>query len=597
MKNIVVVSMLAATSILFAQDMSYRIYMSTVSEAMGEKQINRALEKVRSEISSDSRLNADIYVVKGYKVLYVDTTPVSKKEASEIFAQIKKIPGYEGSLMRKRVTKESDSLIVKHTPDGFVSETVEKLEVKTGKDDFVPINMLEKKLKLDIIEYDDNISNSIEKKEPNIVTDGSITLSQVIKTILEENPGFKETEFAYMKVGKDLKIANNAYYPTLDFHGTYGYVKDKTDDGINAQTGKGNKATAGLTFVENIYNGGADKNRIISQNHRLNAAAYSVVQKADRLSLQVISAYLEVIRNKELLNISKANVKTHEEIYEQIKDRTDSGFARSSEERQAGSRLTLAQANLVAQENNYYDSLSTFEKLYGKRVEAENLTIPSFDMSLPVAEYIVYEKAMRCNPTLLLEMSNIKMNESVVNEKKAPFRPRLDFEASASYEKNGVFYDDYKKEQYDVLLRLRYNIFNKNIDKLEQEKSKLAVTESMHSMENVKRDLSESLKFSWQTYILNEKKIEYLERHVEYSKDTLDSYRDEFRIGRRDLINLLDAESEYNNALTEIINTKNALLYSKYRLLDNMGMLTDSFEPGFSKKYIQGACSIDSDLK
>ncbi|WP_170018630.1 TolC family protein [Campylobacter sp. RM16190] len=593
MKNIVVISILAATSILFAQDMSYRIYMSTVSEAMGEKQINRALKKVRSEISNDSRLNADIYTDKGYRVLYVDTTPVSKEEANEILSQIKKIPGYEGSLMKRKTEQGATSLVEKS-----ISSNVEKkVDTKVAKESVVVYNVVEKKVEMSTPKNEVVLNSSVKMDKQEVVQDGVITLGQAVKTILEENPGFKETEFAYMQVGKDLNIANNAYYPTLDLYGTYGYAKEKIDDGRSVQTGKGKKATAGVTLVENIYNGGADRNRIISQSHRLDAAAYSVVQRADRLSLQLVNAYLEVIKNKELLNISKANVKTHEEIYAQIKDRTDSGFARGSEERQAGSRLTLAQANLVAQENNYYDSLSTFEKLYGKRVEAENLSLPSFDLPLPAAEYVVYEKAMRCNPTVLLEMSNIKMNESVVNEKKAPFRPRLDFEATAAYERNDVFYDDYKKEQYDALLRLKYNLYNKNIDKLEKEKSKLAVTESMHSMENVKRDLSESLKFSWQTYVLNQKKMEYLEKHVAYSKDTLDSYRDEFRIGRRDLINLLDAESEYNNALTEIINTKNALLYSKYRLLDNMGMLTDSFEPGFSKRYIQGACSIDSDLK
>ncbi|QKG28809.1 TolC family protein [Campylobacter sp. RM16187] len=596
MKNIVVISMLAATSILFAQDMSYRIYMSTVSEAMGEKQINRALKKVRSEISSDYRLNADIYLDKGYRVLYVDTTPVSKEEASEILSQIKKIPGYEGSLMKRKTEQSVSSLVVKNVSKDVVSKEV-KMDTSGEKESIIAHNIVEKKVEEPVFKNDNNLNSLTNVDKQNVAINEVITLSQAIKTILEENPGFKETEFAYMQVGKDLNIANNAYYPTLDLYGTYGYAKEKTDDGRVVQTGKGKKATAGVTFVENIYNGGADRNRIISQSHRLDAAAYSVVQRADRLSLQLVNSYLEVIKNKELLNISKANVKTHEEIYAQIKDRTDSGFARGSEERQVGSRLTLAQANLVAQENNYYDALSTFEKLYGKRVEAENLTLPNFDLPLPIAEYVVYEKAMRCNPTVLLEMSNIKMNESVVNEKKAPFRPRLDFEASAAYERNDVFYDDYKKEQYDALLRLKYNLYNKNIDKLEKEKSKLAVTESMHSMENVKRDLSESLKFSWQTYVLNQKKMEYLERHVAYSKDTLDSYRDEFRIGRRDLINLLDAESEYNNALTEIINTKNALLYSKYRLLDNMGMLTDSFEPGFSKRYIQGACSIDSDLK
>ena len=116
-------------------------------------------------------------------------------------------------------------------------------------------------------------------------------------------------------------------------------------------------------------------------------------------------------------------------------------------------------------------------------------------------------------------------------------------------------------------------------------------------MDSVKRDLTESLKFSWQSYSLDEKQLEYLAKHVGYAEETLEAYRDEFKIGRRDLINLLDAESEYNNALEEQVKTQKTFLYSKYRLLDNMGMITDSFEPGFAKKYIQGACSIQEDLK
>ncbi|WP_172201373.1 TolC family protein [Campylobacter sp. RM16188] len=429
------------------------------------------------------------------------------------------------------------------------------------------------------------------------VTSGDkVSLLDAVRTVLQDNPNLKETEFAYLQVGKDLNIANNAYYPTLDAYGTYGYEREKIDNDITVQKGSGKKLTAGVTLVENLYNGSADKNRIKSQSHRLDAAAYSIAQKADRLMLQVVDAYLAVIRNKELLDISRANVKTHQGIYGQIKDRTQSGFARGSEERQAGSRLTLAQANLVSQENNYLDALTTFEKLYGARVDAAMLTTPVFDQVLPATEEMVYATAMRCNPTVLLKDANMKMAQSVVREKNAPFRPKLDLEASAGYEKNDVFYDDYKDTKYDVLLRLKYNLYNKNTDKLEKEKSKLAVTESMHAIETVKRDLSESLKFSWQTYVLNQEKIKFLEKHVAYAKQTLDSYRDEFRIGRRDLINLLDAESEYNNALEEMINTKSALLYSKYRLLDNMGMLTDSFEPGFAKKYIQGACSIQDDL-
>ena len=116
-------------------------------------------------------------------------------------------------------------------------------------------------------------------------------------------------------------------------------------------------------------------------------------------------------------------------------------------------------------------------------------------------------------------------------------------------------------------------------------------------MDNLVRELKESLEFSWQNYVLNQEKMGYLNQHVEYAKATLDAYQDEFRIGRRDLINLLYAENEYNTALKEIATTETALSYEKYRLLDNMGMVSDSFEPGFAKRYIQGACSIQNDLR
>ncbi|MFL1706770.1 TolC family protein [Campylobacter sp. MOP7] len=432
---------------------------------------------------------------------------------------------------------------------------------------------------------------------PTLLATDTISLLDTVKVVLQYNPNLKETQYVYMQVGKDLNIANNAYYPTLDIYGTYGYEKERIKDDNGIRKGSGKKATAGVTLVENLYNGGADKNRIKSQSHRLDAAAYSVAQKADRLVLQLVDAYISVLRNQELLDISKANVKTHQEIYAQIKDRTQSGFARGSEERQAGSRLALAESNLVSQQNNYMDSVTTLEKLYGVRLEAKNLINPVFEQMLPQTEEIVYATAMRCNPTVLLKDANIKMAQSVTKEKNAPFRPKLDLEASAGYEQNDIFFNDYSDKKYNVMLRMSYNLFNKNIDKLEKEKSRLALAESTHSIDTVKRDLAESLKFSWQTYIFSQEKMKHLNKHVEYAKQTLDSYRDEFRIGRRDLINLLDAESEYNNALEEIVNTKSALLYSKYRLLDNMGMLTDSFEPGFAKKYIQGACSIQDDLK
>ena len=559
MKKMLAISALAAATLLSAQDVPYRIFLASFAQDDSAARIDSAVSKVNSKIS-DSRLTTGVYEVGGRKFLYVDTTPVSENEANELLAKVQNESGYKDALMRAKSPVTNAQSAKKSNIEQTIS--AEPKAAATAQAD-----------------------------------DSVLTLDQVVKTILNENPSLKATEFNYLQVGKDLKIAKNAYYPTLDAAARVGYERKRLDDGISTRRGDGRVSGASLTLVENLYNGGADKNRINSQSARLDSAAYTVAQAADRLTLSAANAYLQVLQTKRILDIEEENVKSHEEIYNQIKDRAASGYGVASEERQAGSRYTLAQSNYVAAKNNYEDALSTFEKLYGRKVAAKNLVMPEFNLPLPSTKEAVYDKAVLCNPTLLVQRSNIGMAESVVKEKNAPFLPKLDLVVSGAYDHSNVLYDDYEEQTFDALLRLNYNLYNKGNDKLDKEKSQLAVQQEQQTMDNLVRELKESLEFSWQNYVLNQEKMGYLNQHVEYSKATLDAYQDEFRIGRRDLINLLDAENEYNTALKEIATTETALSYAKYRLLDNMGMVSDSFEPGFAKRYIQGACSIQNDLR
>ena len=559
MKKMLAISALAAATLLSAQDVPYRIFLASFAQDDSAARIDSAVSKVNSKIS-DSRLTTGVYEVGGRKFLYVDTTPVSENEANELLAKVQNESGYKDALMRAKLPVTNAQSAKKSNIEQTIS-TEPKAAATAQADDSV------------------------------------LTLDQVVKTILNENPSLKATEFNYLQVGKDLKIAKNAYYPTLDAAARVGYERKRLDDGLTTRRGDGRVSGASLTLVENLYNGGADKNRINSQSARLDSAAYTVAQAADRLTLSAANAYLQVLQTKRILDIEEENVKSHEEIYNQIKDRARSGYGVASEERQAGSRYTLAQSNYVAAKNNYEDALSTFEKLYGRKVAAKNLVMPEFNLPLPSTKEAVYDKAVLCNPTLLVQRSNIAMAESVVKEKNAPFLPKLDLVVSGAYDHSNVLYDDYEEQTFDALLRLNYNLYNKGNDKLDKEKSQLAVQQEQQTMDNLVRELKESLEFSWQNYVLNQEKMGYLNQHVEYAKATLDAYQDEFRIGRRDLINLLDAENEYNTALKEIATTETALSYAKYRLLDNMGMVSDSFEPGFAKRYIQGACSIQNDLR
>ena len=418
----------------------------------------------------------------------------------------------------------------------------------------------------------------------------SLTLEEGAKSILSSNPTFKESVETYRGVLKEYNIAENGYFPTLDLVGSYGYEKVKTATGVDND---GLMDETSLVLNQNLFNGFATENTIKQQKNRLDAAAFGVAERADRTLLSFVNAYSTLLKQKELLLLAQENVKTHEVIFKQIKERSDSGFGRLSETQQAGSRYTLAQSNLIAQENNYRDAVSTFEKLYGQRVDADDLAKPIFTAVIPANFDLIKEKSFTCNPSMKVQEANIRLADALREGSKAAFYPKVDLELAGTveYDTDGI---DGRDESYSALLKFRYNLYNKGADLLTKERYSVLMLKEKETLANLQRSLMESVTFSWESYTSTQKRIALLKEHRDFSQQTLNSYQQEFAIGKRDLINMLDAEGEYYSARQALVEAEATLAYAQYRLLDNMGVLADYFEPDFAQNYRIQTCSHKS---
>lgn len=400
--------------------------------------------------------------------------------------------------------------------------------------------------------------------------------SQDIKTTISEvlstNPVVLERLKNYNATKEDITTAQSGYYPKLDL--SIGVGKEDGERPIN-QDFDYSVYQNSLTYTHNLFNGFKTTHRVGQQENRTIAAAYSYIEKVNDTSFETLNFYLQVMKNRELLDIQNENVEINSEIFKKVQKLYDAGLTTLSEVNKIESALSLAKANYVVQENTLLDSTYNMQKVLGRFIEPQNMLRPELNVALPANIDEATEFAIQNNPSLLVGKYNIKLAQETYNEKKSPFYPSLDIEISQNMNKNlsGIEgeYDNLRAMAY-----LRYNFFNGFADKAELQKSVSAMHQEIETKNQLRREVIEGLNLAWSAHEKLANQLEHLNEYKKFSLQTLTLYSKEYDLGRRSLLDLLSAQNDFIAAKAQIINTEYSMLFAKYRILDAMGTLVST---------------------
>jgi len=419
----------------------------------------------------------------------------------------------------------------------------------------------------------------------------SILLAQDLKTTLVEvigtNPTIQERLKNYNATKEDIEIAEAGYYPTLDlsigvgsemnqkrtrYDGTTSLVDE---DGLSVDDSTLTVYQNSITLTQNIFNGFSTYNKVSQQEHATNSAAYSYIENVNDIAYKLVDSYLQVMRNSELLENSKANVDINEEIFKKVQKLYDAGLTTLSEVNKIESSLSLARSNYVVQENTLIDMGYNLQRILGRYLDVEKMNKPILNIALPASIEDASQIAMKNNPSVLVAEHNVKQAQYAYKDKKSVYFPKVDIEISQNMNKNlaGVIGDD---NRLRAMAYLKYNLFNGFSDKANIQKSISRVHQEVESKNDLRRQVLEGLNLSWAA---NEKlgdKLEHLNEYKKFALKTLTLYSKEYDLGRRSLLDLLSAQNDYIAAKQQIIDTEYSMLFAKYRILDAMGTLVQT---------------------
>jgi adhesin transport system outer membrane protein len=82
-----------------------------------------------------------------------------------------------------------------------------------------------------------------------------------------------------------------------------------------------------------------------------------------------------------------------------------------------------------------------------------------------------------------------------------------------------------------------------------------------------------AVEIAWNAYESSNKRTGFLQKYVDSTVKTRNAYEQQFRIGERTLLDLLNTENEIFSAHSENIKNQYENVLAKYRVIDSMGIL------------------------
>ena len=408
-------------------------------------------------------------------------------------------------------------------------------------------------------------------------TVSSQTLMEAASYAVGSSPDVAIVKSQYLARVEQIGVSKAGYRPTADLALGWGGERTNSPSTRAAAAVNGSKfvnlerGEASLTVSQRIYDGLRTKNDIDRTQAEAGAQRFQLWSAAENTTLDVASAYMNVIHAQEASVLAAANLEAHIEILDGIRKRSEYGLGSASDLSQVKGRLSRAHSNYLATDNNVLDAKTRYYKVVGQ--EALGLIKPeAVDQHMPVSYEQALERAGKVHPTLLSAQWDVDAAVAQLKMKDSDFRPDVRLELGGTWNNNldgAVGYNN----DLTAMIRMRYNLFNGNADVHRQKEAQYQLMEASAIRDRAQREVAEGMSLSWNAYQLLERQMEFLEAHVIEADKTLEAYKQQFKLGRRTLVDLLDAENELFESRQKLLEADKDRVLTQFRVLNAMGDL------------------------
>ncbi|MFT3848313.1 MAG: TolC family outer membrane protein [Propionivibrio sp.] len=376
---------------------------------------------------------------------------------------------------------------------------------------------------------------------------------------------------AFREAEEEIGVARGGFLPRVDLSAGSGQQKRNQSDLNIDQSYYGNEST--LSLRQMLFDGFATSNEVKRLGRAKLVRYFELLDASENVALEAARAYLDVARFRAQVALAEDNYIQHQAAHEQLKKRAQSGVGKRVDVDQAASRLALADVNLTTAYANLHDVTARYVRIVGQP-PAKDLPPPTqLAQSFPTNADAALGVALKNNPALRASIENIEASQYDLDARRAAFMPKFDLVARRDDYSN--YEDAGSRDETRVEVRMNFNLFNGGSDAARSRQYRERKNVALDLREKACRDLRQTLAIAYnETQRLNDQ-LSYIALQVALVEKTRTAYRDQFNIGQRTLLDLLNTQNEYFDARRSQVNAEADLSIAYLRSYAGMGNLLE----------------------
>lgn len=399
-------------------------------------------------------------------------------------------------------------------------------------------------------------------------------LTEAVEAAIMTSPDVLLAYQNYMALTRELSATRGRFLPGIDITSSTG--RERRNDPLpvtpNLSTKNFNRDQNSVALRQLIFDGGNTFNDVERLDYAKRGKIFELQTAANISALEATRAYIDVLRHRKLVSLAEDNYVAHKVIFEQLKLKAAAGVGKRSDVEQAQSRFALAEYNLNVEGSNLHDMEARFQRYTGQLPPAYLDAELPFNRGMPNSATEAVSKAHANNPLILSSVMDIKSQQQLVKVRTASFLPRVEFRARHDFGNNlNGYIGLHRNDVVEVVAN--WNLLNGGSDYNMRRKELELVQAAERKRDLNCRNARLELEIAYNDIRKLKDQMNYLDLRQIAIERARDAYRQQFEIGQRSLVDLLNSENEVFEAKRLYTNISNDLFLAYARAHHQLGSL------------------------